>query len=239
MRSETKTRKRAALVRRRAFTLIELLVVIAIIAILAALLLPALNNANQVAKSVACINNLKQWGSATHLYATDNEDLLPRNGSSGGGSIADGWYQELPPLLDMLPYHDMPWRNNASIDPGHTIWICPANRRRSNGNNLFHYCLNGNVNPDLALTSLPNIGQAKLSWFAQPHRIPWLFDNGGAAAFAAQNNVHSNLHMRGANVLFLDAHVAHFRAKEYWNFATKKGLTNNPDLLWNPPETPK
>jgi len=36
----------------------------------------------------------------------------------------------------------MPWRTNASLDPGRSIWICPSNPRRSNGKNLFHYCLN-------------------------------------------------------------------------------------------------
>ncbi len=101
--------------RERAFTLIELLVVIAIIAILAAMLLPALALAKAKAQQTGCVTNLKQWGVAEQMYVGDFRDVLPTDGmgSSGmyttGGSFTNGqwgtpedstaWFNLLPPYM--------------------------------------------------------------------------------------------------------------------------------------------
>jgi len=101
-----------------AFTLIELLVVIAIIAILAGMLLPALSRAKDKAKTIQCLSTLRQWGLGLQVFATDNEDQMPRDGTDNGGQYGVdtgsttgpgspndpfAWFNTLPPNLSDQP----------------------------------------------------------------------------------------------------------------------------------------
>ena len=114
---------------RGGFTLLELLITIAIIAILAALLVPALARAKDKSRAVQCTANLRQWGLAMHMYADDFDDYLPRRGQ-GVQTLAlinrpSDWFNALPPYFTKPAYEDLVADGQKPAAGDHDVFICP------------------------------------------------------------------------------------------------------------------
>jgi prepilin-type N-terminal cleavage/methylation domain-containing protein/prepilin-type processing-associated H-X9-DG protein len=220
--------------RTNGFTLIELLVVIAIIAILAALLLPALAKAKAHARNASCLNNLRQLTTAWHLYLADNNDLLVPNDNIYGDPPAPSWCQGTG-ILET---------NTAQIEAGLlfgysrsvALYHCPADVSTvmaMNGTRLSQlrtrsYNLSQSVNGAPTATTLAHFHYFKcLSEIHDPNPslcLVFIDENEETmldahfgmptATYGSTNewwDMPSNRHQQAANLSFSDGHVEHWR----------------------------
>jgi prepilin-type N-terminal cleavage/methylation domain-containing protein/prepilin-type processing-associated H-X9-DG protein len=222
---------------RDAFTLIELLVVIAIIAILAALLLPALSKAKVRAQSTYCLNSLKQLQLGWKLYETDNADWFPANIARTIGGIpqnlSNSW------VLGNAQY-DVNTSNVVSgslyrYSGSTAIYHCPADRATVQGNASLSrtrsYSVEGwlGANFDVYGFSWPNPGlvppgytfKTKSSLITTPGPsdvLAFIDDNeqtidDGIFAIGEVSwfDYPSARHSQGANLSFLDGYAEHYK----------------------------
>ena len=234
---------------RRAFTLIELLVVIAIIAILAALLLPALATAKEKANQVRCLSNLKQLGIAWCLYKDDNQGRLVVNDPWGGTARPSWVYGSMTVPAEAVDASLIERGLLFSYAKHSGIYRCPSDRTA----NVRSYSMQSQLGcyfngarfdsqASVGIPGYPTVYKENQILKPSPSQAIVHLDesprslNDGWFFIGVEGDQWTDLpgilHSKGGNFSFADGHAEHWRWRDGQTLTVAPGGTtpNNEDL---------